>query len=213
MKKNIVTILIVCVFGLIANAQNPDLNVGGKMGLNISNARDIGYATTPRYSMHVGAIVEIFLSEKLAIQPEFILSGQGFKINDTSYLEGDIQNKIVATTKVNYINIPLLAKYYVWKGLNIQLGPQLGFMGSAKTKLDTYIINGNEALDSERHKFEDSIKKKLNTFDFSFNVGIGYMLLSDIFIDIRYNMGLTNANKEEPSYKNGVIQVSFGVNF
>lgn len=213
MIKNIITILIVCVFGLIAHAQNPDLNIGGKIGLNISNAQDIGYSTSPRYSIHVGAIVEKFVSHKLAIQSEFILSGQGFKIDDTSYVQENVNNKIVANTKINYINVPLLAKYYVWKGLNIQVGPQLGFMASAKTKVDTYILNGKEVSDIKRHEFEDSIEKKLNTFDFSFNVGIGYMLLSDVFVDIRYNMGLTNANKEEPYYKNGVLQISIGANF
>lgn len=204
---------IVCVFGLIANAQNPDLNVGGKIGLNIANARGLGYSTTPRYSMHVGAIVEIFVSENLAIQPEFIVSGQGFKIDDTSYSQGNLKNKIIASSKVNYINIPILAKYYIWKGLNIQIGPQLSFKGTAKTKVDTYILNGNEVLDTDRQDFEDAIKKKLNTFDISLNFGLGYMLLSDIFIDIRYNMGLTNANKQEPIYKNGVIQLSLGINF
>ena len=97
--------------------------------------------------------------------------------------------------KMDYLNIPVLANYYVVKGLAIKAGIQPGFLLSAKAG-DTDI--------------KDGCKK----FDLSIPVGLSYEI-SDFVIDARYNLGLTKSFKGDDveGTKNSVIQITLGYKF
>jgi opacity protein-like surface antigen len=111
-------------------------------------------------------------------------------------------------TKLNYINLPVLAKYYVVDKLAVIAGPQVGFLMSAK-----------ETFESESLDAKDFYK----TISLSFNIGASYDLTDNIFIDARYNLGLSNIAKEitdeefdetiTPKIKNNVIQLAVGYKF
>ena len=96
---------------------------------------------------------------------------------------------------MDYLNIPVLANYYVVKGLAIKAGIQPGFLLSAKAG-DTDIKDGCKKL------------------DLSIPVGLSYEI-SDFVIDARYNLGLTKSFKGDDidGSKHSVIQITLGYKF
>lgn len=58
---------------------------------------------------------------------------------------------------------------------------------------------------------------EIKGIDFGINFGLGYKLASGIFLDARYNLGLSNINdlegSDELKNQNQVIQVSVGYLF
>ncbi len=108
------------------------------------------------------------------------------------------------TAKVDYINVPLMAKFYVGEGgFSVEAGPQVGFLLSAKVEYD-----GGE----------EDVKDLLKSTDFGVNLGLGYKMENGLNFGARYNLGLSNANDSDDldggaEYKNSVIQVSVGYFF
>jgi hypothetical protein len=166
----------------LAQAQ---FSVGIKGGLNFAkfDASDFGGSIKNKTGFHGGAFALIKLS-KIGIQPELIFSQQGSKFRfSTDDLEGNF----------NYINIPVMLKLYTVAGINLQVGPQFGFLSKAE-------IDGENVKDS----FKGS--------DLSLGIGAGWDLPFGLSIDARYNLGLSKI-EDDPSFdavKNLVIQVSLG---
>lgn len=182
--KKILVLAVITVLGF-TNANAQKINFGAKGGLNFATISGDNIKSTGTVAaFNLGVMSEIPLSEKFSFQPELMFSGQGYSLSDD----------VVA---LNYLNVPLMGKYYLTKGFSVEAGPQLGFLLSAK----------HESID---------IKDSLKTFDFGLNFGLGYKLENGINFGARYNLGLTNINDVEGSSnknRNGVIQVSVGYFF
>lgn len=182
--KKIVLVTVIAVFGLVkVNAQ--EIKFGAKAGINLAsisgdNTENIDAVT----SFNFGLVAEIPISEKFSFQPELMYSGQGYSFNDN-------------TIALSYLNIPLMGKYYLTKGLSLEAGPQVGFLLSAK----------NESID---------VKDSFKTLDFGLNFGVGYKLENGLNFGARYNLGLSDINNIDgfnSKNKNGVFQVSVGYFF
>ncbi len=63
------------------------------------------------------------ISEKFAFQPELLYSAQGSDYDDEDFS---------GSVKADYLNVPLMAKYYVGEGFSLEAGPQVGLLLSAK---------------------------------------------------------------------------------
>ncbi len=110
-----------------------------------------------------GAYASFKISEEWKIQPEAIWSLQGEKSKDNG------------RCKISYLNIPVMFKWK-HKKFYLEVGPQLGFLTINTTK-----------------SVPDSLKlENFETFDFSFNAGLGYEVFEDWTIGFRYNQGITN---------------------
>jgi len=201
MKKITVSVLALFAFAGATYAQTPDLKLGAKAGLNITNLSGLDHSKGLT-GFHVGAIAEIFITEKFSIQPEILYSSQGGKTSENyEYLDGVI-NKMENKYKLDYLNIPIMAKYYVMEGLSVQAGPQIGFNVKAEKEYKDLDLSGT-----------DKIKDEINSVDFGLNFGVGYELPLGVFADARYNLGLSKVNKEGKSFTNGVFQISVGYKF
>ncbi|HKO76356.1 MAG TPA: porin family protein [Flavobacterium sp.] len=182
--KKILLLAVVTVLGF-ANVNAQEIKFGAKGGLNFAsisgdNTKGIDVVT----SFNFGVLSEIPISDKFSFQPELMYSGQGYSFNDN-------------TIALSYLNIPLMGKYYLTKGLSVEAGPQMGFLLSAK----------NDKTD---------VKDSFNTFDFGVNFGLGYKLDNGLNFGVRYNLGLTDINNVDNSSiknKNGVFQISIGYFF
>jgi len=187
MKKVFLSLFAVAAIGLSANAQQV-VKFGPKAGVNISNLS--GEADSDmKVGFHVGAFAEIFFTDKFALQPELLYSAQGAKDSDV-----DVK------TNLDFINIPIMAKYYVIDNLAVEAGPYVGFLMKAEFKGD------NGSLD---------IKDHMNTVDFGLGIGASYNLDNGFFGGARYNLGLSDVEKDNDgdAIKNGVIQISVGYKF
>ena len=190
MKK--VMLLAVALLAFCAAKAQPavgDFNWGAKVGFNISN---ITNCDKNKLSLHLGAFAEKRYSDLMGASAELIYSRQGFRGKDKDL---DVKYK----TRVNYLNIPILAKFFVWEGLSVDVGPQFGFAINAKTKAK---VDGSSA----KTKLKD-----FNVFDFSIPVGVTYRV-EDIFVSARYNIGLTDVFDAGVNNKNHVFQLSIGYN-
>lgn len=181
MKKIILSAVAVMAFGF-ANAQ--EVKFGVKAALNVASLTGDVEDVSSLVGFQVGGFAEIKLSEKFAIQPEVLYSAQGAESDGEKF-------------NLNYINIPVLAKYYVAKSFSLEAGPQIGFLTSAKIE-------------------DEDVKDFVSSTDFSFNFGAGYDFTENLSAGLRYNLGLTNVwdfDGSEDSIKNGVFSVSLGYKF
>ena len=186
------------------NAQ--EVTFGAKAGLNISSwAGDETEDYDSRTSFHLGATAEIAISDVFSVQPELLFSSQGVK---AEFSDSGVSSENSLVT--NYIQIPVMAKYYVTEGLSLEAGPQIGFLMSANSE-------GSLTFDGETESYDEDVKELFNSVDFGLNIGAGYKLDSGLNFALRYNLGLSNildgADDEDFSVTNRVLQLSVGFTF
>lgn len=202
MKKLVLAALAVFAIGNSAFAQQ-EVKFGPKAGVNFANlsGQDDSNMLT---GFHVGAVAEIKFNEKFSVQPEVLYSAQGSKY--------EVSNSIgsyKATQKLDYINVPIMAKYYVAEGFSVEAGPQVGFLTKAELTQEgnvAGIVNGESTRDN---------KDTYNSVDFGVNFGLAYDLPAGLFFNARYNLGLSDVVKDNngDAIKNNVIQVGLGYKF
>lgn len=155
--------LAILVFGF-ANAQKTRFGVKG--GLNVSSYTGGNYYDAKSLiGFHVGGFAEIKVIERLAIQPELLFSTQGASMEYPGESDYD--------SKLNYLNVPVLAKFFITKEFTVEAGPQIGFLLSAKD-------DGEDAKDFYK------------STDFGFNFGAGYGFTDNLSVNLRYTVGLSN---------------------
>lgn len=147
-----------------------------------------------RTGFHGGAFMLIKMT-KIGIQPEVLFSQQGSKVRfNTQDLESNY----------SYINIPIVLKLYTVAGINIQAGPQFGFLTKAESDFDP--------ISGARYSSVRDVKSAYKKSDVGLVLGVGWDLPFGLTIDGRYNLGLTSINENEasPEQKNQVWQVALG---
>jgi opacity protein-like surface antigen len=214
MKKILFT--AVFLFSAITFAQ--DIKFGAKVGLNISNLSGDVEDSKSLIGAHLGGFAEISISEKFAIQPELLFSMQGAK-SEYSETDVDYSYNEETKTKLNYLNVPILAKYYVADKFALLAGPQFGILMSAKEDYEF-----SETLSGTTDSGSESIDAKefYKSLALSFNLGASYSITENFFVDARYNLGLSSIAKDytdefgdSTSLKinNNVFQFSVGYKF
>jgi hypothetical protein len=193
MKKLLV--LAAAIFLSTAAFSQAQFSIGVKAGPNFSRI-DTESSVMSNYKsragFHGGAFALLKFA-KFGIQPEILFSQQGSKFTFNSQ---DLESNY------SYINIPVIVKLYTIGGINLQVGPQFGFLASAQEdKVDAL---GNVQTSQD---VKDEIKKS----DFGAALGVGWDLPFGLSIDGRYNLGLSDINDASGNErKNQVWQVSLG---
>jgi len=212
MKKLLLTAAI-AVFTLSSvNAQ--DITFGAKAGINIANLDVTDANIDSRTSLHLGVTAEFEISDTFSIQSELLYSLQGATQSITEELPG-FRSVIESEWKLNYIQIPVMAKFYVSEGLSIEAGPQIGFLASAEVDSDrteTDLFDGTSVSTSSTVDAKEIVK----SVDFGLNFGLGYKLDSGLNFALRYNLGLSNiydVSESTVKIKNRVFQLSVGYTF
>ncbi|MDX5585936.1 MAG: porin family protein [Aureibaculum sp.] len=210
--KKLLIFTAIALFGFTnVNAQE-EMQFGVKGGLNISTITgDDVESFDSRTCMHFGVVMELPISDKFSFQPELLYSCQGADYSE-DFGDFDVTVKSVnaayeGTVKLDYLNIPLMAKFYVAEGFSLEVGPQVGFLISAK-----------EEYDWDGDTGEDDIKESVKGLDIGAVMGLGYKLEGGLNFGARYNIGLSDANDDpdylgDSSYKNSVMQVFVGYFF
>lgn len=178
MKKIILCAFAVCAFAF-SNAQDSKLSFGMKAGVNFSNvsgAKVDGKDAKGRTGFYVGGLADYSISDKFSIQPEVLYS-----------MEGADKNSL------DYIRIPVMAKYEVVENFSILAGPSFAFRMAAENAL---------------------VEKSTKSSDFGLGIGAAYAF-GNIFVDARYNMGLSDIKDgdQKDSLKNNNIQLGIGYKF
>jgi len=175
--KKIMMMLLMATVALTASAQNTlrengTFTLQPKVGIGIG-ALSGDYVTLAgvdrksRVGFVAGVEGEYYVNDWLGIAAGLNYAQQGWKFKGGAVDE---------TTKLDYLNIPVTADFYVTKGLALKTGVQLGFLMNSKV----------ESVD---------IKDACSKVNFSIPIGISYEI-SNVVLDLRYNMALTKTNKD-----------------
>ena len=191
MKK--ITLLVACIaMACSAAFAEGNISYGAKVGFNLTN--ELGGGAKGLHDMkagyQAGLFAEFQVAPSIAIAPEVVFSDQGYsyKVGDKRYYDYN-----------NYINVPIMGKFYVAKDFSIDFGPQIGFM--VYNKVNTVVGKVD-------------IKDACNKVDFGLGLGASYNLSEKAFIQARYNYGLTHVYKDSKDANgNGEIQLSIGYRF
>lgn len=179
MKKLCIVALLAVFSFTSVNAQGAKFGV--KAGVNFAqlsiDAGDFGSANSDsKTGFYIGGVADIEISEKFHVQPELLFSSEG----------GD-------TVPFNYLNVPIIVKYYVAEGFNVQAGPQLGYFLSADGETD---LEG------------------ANRVVFSFDFGVGYDITEEFFAVARYDLGLSSlVDDNSIDTKQNTFQLGIGYRF
>lgn len=173
--------MIVAVIALFMGTTvfSQSLDLGVKLGANFSNISDVGNMSS-KTGFHGGVFAAVKF-QKVAVQGDILYSQQGAKFRASKF-------------DLDYVNVPIVLKYYLIQGLNVQVGPQFGFLV-------------NEDI-------EDKPEGKTKNMDISGVAGLGYDLPFGIRFDARYNFGLTDiSNTAGAEGKNNVFSLALGYSF
>lgn len=215
MKKILMFALIAGMF-LGVNAQ--EVKFGVKGGMNLSALGGdmkkfldewMGLSQKTRVGFHIGAFVDVEMTENFYIQPGLFYSSKGVKAEDS----GD-----KLTMNLNYLEIPILASYRIAVSDNmkwhINAGPYLayGLGGKIKTSGDgdddeDYYSYGDDDegdWDEGSDKVFDKKGGDLKRFDFGLSFGTG-MSFNAFYLGLKYDLGLVNIGGE--TWKEGKVKV------
>ncbi len=137
-----------------------------------------------------------------------LYSAQGAKQSGQIYVNQEIGNvNADVKYKLDYINVPLMIKFYPTQNFNIEAGPQVGFLVNAKANVKTTALG--QKIDTDQ-----DMKDYLKSTDFGLNIGLGYEFSNGLNAGARYNFGLSNISDENGGdIKNSVFSVGLGYSF
>jgi hypothetical protein len=207
MKKNkqIMITAFCMLFTIFSYGQPPvksfKTSFGVKCGVNLSTIKNgqegIDFSPDQIAGFNGGVFMNIHFGFRnqgsasgtglLGIQPELLFSQQGFSFGGES-------------VTFNYLSLPILAKFYVTNGINLEVGPSFNYMLSASPSTAT--IGGSE-IDNANLK---------GSKDIGLVFGAGYEMKTGLIFDLRYNYGLS-AVASNLAWKNQVIAASIGWKF
>lgn len=186
MKK---TLIIIASFFTVCIAKAQTVHFGIKGGMNASslNSSPSNSDMQTKIGFNAGLLAHIHTrNAQWALQPEIYFSDEGAKSKSNND----------AKLNLGFLNVPVLAQYMFDNGFRIEGGPQVGFLLSAKTRLNS---NSTDVKD---------LYKKIN---FSIPVGVGYLTSSGLGFDARYNFGISDINNTSSDTKMHSNVFQFGI--
>ncbi|MCR4920957.1 MAG: PorT family protein [Bacteroidaceae bacterium] len=196
MKKAFVSLVLLCSTALCsAQPEAGSVSIQPKLGINIANITH-GQGSDPRVGVVGGIEIQNQVSQYLGLSYGILYSMQGAKQEASG---------VTATLKTDYLNVPILANVYLYKGLALKAGIQPGFNVVDKYKA----ASGGRSVTTGLSDIGITMK----SFDFGIPFGISFEHKNVVF-DARYILGLTKFDEDEDDdSRHRVIQITLGYRF
>ncbi len=217
--KKLFFVAVMAVAAIGANAQSKvkagTWSIQPKLGATITSVTNMDYDTNisgatgkAEYQTFVGATiggeVEYQATDRFSIAAGVGYIMQGKQWDDYKFGAYEEKDQKI---ELGYVNVPVVANYYIFKGFAVKAGAQFAFLTNAKEK--GTLVSGNTET-----SISNDVKNQCNTFDFSIPVGVSYEFDNHIVIDARYNIGITNVNKNgNVNCRNSVFLATVGYKF
>lgn len=233
MKRILMTVAAAC----LAASAMAQVQIGPKVGMNmykISYGEDLDEEAKESsvIGFNVGVATSFGISENFSIAPELIFAQKGSRVKyegSTITFDGttsvDIDYKEDYMTKLNYLEMPVLARFAFGSSTKgyLNLGPSVGYWLGGKSK---YTLEaGDESEEgtakikfvseySEDSEDDEYLKEEAKRLEVGGIVGGGMMLptsAGNILLDIRYQAGFTSLfdfDEEDEKFKNNGLSVS-----
>ena len=184
--KKLMMIAIMMIAAVSANAQNEagQASIKPMAGINLATMTKADDSKM-RVGLAAGLEFEYGVADNFGISAGVLYSMQGVKSKTAD-----------VTLKLDYINIPVLANYYIVPGLAIKAGVQPGFNVKKKVAVEVAGVKDDATVDD------------VKGFALSIPVGLSYEF-SNVVLDARYNLGVTKAIKDVDS-KHSYFTITLG---
>ncbi|MFA0963496.1 porin family protein [Roseivirga sp. BDSF3-8] len=181
------TLCILCL-----NEATAQVKPGIKVALNYSSIESEYFQDTDNgVGYSIGGFLDVPVSNAFHLEPTLLYSVK----RDKAMQEG-ITNKI----RFNYLDLPLLMRFYVADGFNLFIGPQMS------VNLDGKMIAESEGI---------QVKSDLPDVEevlFGINLGMGYKLASGLNLQVGYEYEWTGSLEKvdglDPNAHIGSLQLS-----
>ena len=191
--------MVLSSVGAFAQYEAGDFTIQPKVGLNAASSSSDHADYKAGF---VGGVeAEYHLSSLVGLSGGVLYSMEGAKVENSD-----------AKFNLDYINIPILANFYVAKGLAVKAGIQPAFNVRKK-------FNDGNGNSFDLGKIKDVADEagldmpKVKSFNMSIPVGISYEY-AGFCLDARYNIGVTNVfDSEGFDAKSSVFQLTLGYKF
>lgn len=170
-----------------------------------------GYITTKGVTrFHVGGYVDIPVIHGITFEPGLQYSKKGYS------MKGDLQINALKFLGVNvglqvqshYIDMPLLLKVDVVKGLNVYVGPQFSYLVRSTLNAKAGILGIN--LFNRGY----GITSQFNRLDMGLAGGVGYKFNNGLNVQAGYDYGLSKLDRNNNfNAYNRVVKLSLGFTF
>jgi hypothetical protein len=204
MKKTFIALVCMVLASGAALAQKT-FTLGPKVGIDYTHQWGNNINDESALNYQIGAFLEYRLNNKFSIAPEVVFATHARPKMEWQdwWLSEEPTRDVTTTSQVNYINIPVMLKYYVTQSLSIDLGPQFGFKVYGKSTDKWKDSNGNW---KEKHDIGG------RNIDVGLGLGATYNFTERFFVQARYTLGLIPISKGGEA-KNGNAQLSIGYRF
>ncbi len=176
--------------------RNPSFGVKGGVNFTHITGADEFSDTKSRTSFHVGVVGELPLTDMFSLQAEALYSGQGYDATLDLGLLGNRDYEM----QLDYIQVPVLAKVYLTRGLSIEAGPQFSFLINEEVDFRPEDDAGDIDMDDAK------------SFDFGIAAGLTFQTEMGLFATGRYSYGLTDIY-DNVDARNTVFQIGIGYKF
>jgi len=223
MKKMIfVWVVILALFSTGAMAQQ--VRFGVRAGLNaadwrgdaVRSANELlsltnGYADKQiRTGFHAGVYASIPLTSQFTLEPgvQYSQKGTVLRGNFSNETLGLLNARATITNQAAYIDVPVLAKYYVTEGFHFFAGPQVSFL------IDNQVNTRASVLGFSLLNQNFDATNNFRKVDVALTGGLGYRFSNGLNFSVGYDHGLStlDPNGSVNSY-NRVIKTSIGFEF
>lgn len=195
--KYLIQLAFVAIPFFLFNEATAQAAFGVKAGVNLTSIKidDPEASYDSRTGFHAGLFLRGKFG-KVGIQPELLLF--------TQRGEGSFSGFDKVEESFTYLSIPVMFKFYPVSGLNLQLGPQFGFL-----------LDGEQTYENALIKTTRDIKDAYKSSDVSVSLGAGFDAGFGLNVDVRYNIGVQDINNEAngEAAKSRIFLVSLGWNF
>ncbi|MBO6297062.1 MAG: PorT family protein [Prevotella sp.] len=224
--KRVSILLYLFVAVVACNAQQPSgkFTVVPKVGVNISNLNSFKWtgsetlkpaSSKMKAGMTIGAEVEYQATENVSVSGGLLYSMQGVGYDDFVIQLGKKEFEGVRNFRLNlqYVNMPLLVRRYLFKGFAVAAGVQPGILIDARAKSDVTewsLDDDGKTIYGRQYDVDSKWDSTLRRFDLSIPVGLSYEW-EKVVIEARYNIGVIHVFRNDgfPS-RNGVMSFTVG---
>jgi outer membrane protein W len=226
-KEKIFCLLIICLFvlssasELFAQRRNRQVvSIGPKIGANLTSLHGDVSNQTLQPGLSAGAILTYSVVNTFGISVEALYSQKGAKF-ENALVPGSATQRMNFNRRLNYVEVPLLARYFLNKDgdfrPNVFVGPNFGFKLNAKD-VNRSMVGGTAQPDTE-------ISSVINPVDVGITGGIGLNLRLQsamrVLLDVRYTYGISNITDSQiagftvanPTVGNNAITITAGLSF
>lgn len=199
-------ILILALFSLFTWQATAQVSLGFRAGVQLADVQASGITNSLRpntqaiWGPNLALLTEIGLSPNFAIQTEFNYLTRGFEIREGVDLElfgANIPLGATVTTRINYLDLPILAKYKFGGekvGAYLIAGPVFGYALNGRLETRANFLVDIPIYDTDINLNNDNI----NRFEVGGSLGAGLSFNTSVgkfFIDARYTQGFTQMDQ------------------